>query len=318
MILEDFPETLAEFMDTFGSDEACREYLIQQRWPDGFRCPRCGHDQATHLKKWERWTCRQCLHQTSLIAETALRGTRKPLKTWFLAMYLVTSSKGGISASELQRQLGLRSYQTAWAWLKKLRAAMVDPARKPLQGEVEVDESYVGGKEKGVRGRLTKKKAIVVCAVENTGKGFGRIRLQVIGDVTQASLGAFVNDNVEGGATTITDGWKGYNTLGKAGFKHLQTVISKSKASASQVLPGVHRVFSLLKRWLLGTHQGVVSAKHLQSYLDEFTFRFNRRKSHSLTHTFQRLAEGAVRSASKPYWKLIGRLSPMTPLKVAA
>ncbi len=317
MILKDFPETLAEFTEKFGSEGACRAYLIQQRWLGGFKCPRCGHDQASHLKKWDRWTCRRCLHQTSLIAGTAFQGTRKHLKTWFLGMYLMTSSKGGISASELQRQLGLGSYQTAWTWLKKLRAAMVDPARKPLQGEVEVDESYVGGKEKGVRGRLTKKKAIVACAVENTDKGFGRIRLQIVDDVTQASLEAFVNDTVEGGATTITDGWKGYNSLGKAGFNHIRTVISKAQASASQLLPGVHRVFSLLKRWLLGTHQGVVSAKHLQSYLDEFTFRFNRRKSHSLTHTFQRLAEGVVRSAAKPYWKLIGRIAPQIPLKAA-
>lgn len=318
MILDDFPETLAEFMDKFGSNEACREYLIQQRWPDGFKCPRCGHDKATHLKKYDRWTCRKCLHQTTLIAETALRGTHKALKTWFLGMYLVSTSKGGISAFELKRQLGLGSYQTAWTWLKKLRAAMVDPARKPLEGEVEVDESYVGGKEKGVRGRLTKKKAIVACAVEHTEKGFGRIRLQFVADVTQATLEAFVNDHVKGGATTITDGWKGYNSLGKVGFNHIQTVISKSEASASQVLPGVHRVFSLLKRWLLGTHQGVVSVKHLQSYLDEFTFRFNRRKSHSFTHIFQRLAEGTVRSAAKPYWKLIGRIAPEIPLKAAA
>lgn len=205
MILEEFPETLAEFTDKFGSDEACREYLIQQRWPDGFKCPRCGHDKATHLKKYDRWTCRKCLHQTTLTAETALRGTHKALKTWFLGMYLVTTSKGGISAFELKRQLGLGSYQTAWTWLKKLRAAMVDPARKPLEGEVEVDESYVGGKEKGVRGRLTKKKAIVACAVENTEKGFGRIRLQIIADVTQAMHRAARSPGGGPGLRTVRD-----------------------------------------------------------------------------------------------------------------
>jgi len=318
MVFEEFPATLAEFMDKFRTDEACRCYLIKQRWPDGFECPRCGNHEATHLEKWGRWTCRQCLHQTSLIAETSLRGTRKPLKTWLLAMYLVTTSKGGISAKELQRQLGLGSYQTAWTWLHKLRAAMVNPLRKPLQGEVEVDESYLGGKEEGVKGRQTEKKAIVACAVEKTNNGFGRIRLQLVSDVTQESLEAFVKVSIGGGATAVTDGWKGYNSLGKVGFKHVRIVISKSEKSASELLPGVHRVFSLLKRWILGTHQGFVGAKHLQAYLDEFTFRFNRRKSHSLTHAFQRLAEGIVQSVAKPYWKLIGRIAPNIPLMTAA
>lgn len=318
MIIEDFPATLAEFTEKFGTDEACRGYLIKQRWPDGFKCSRCGHNQATHLEKWERWTCRKCLHQTSLIAETSLRGTHKPLKTWFLAMYLVTSSKGGISAMELRRQLGLGSYQTAWTWLHKLRAAMVSPSRQPLQGEVEVDECYLGGKEKNFKGRQTEKKAIVVCAVEKNSKGFGRIRLQLVPDVTQDSLEAFVNGNVESGATTVTDGWKGYNNLGRDGFKHVRIVISKSGKSASDVLPGVHRVFSLVKRWILGTHQGFVAPKHLQAYLDEFTFRFNRRKSHCLTHAFQRLAENVVRTVAKPYWKLIERLAPMIPLNAVA
>jgi len=318
MVLEDFPETLAEFTEKYGNDETCREYLIKQRWPEGFKCPRCGHEHATYLEKWERWTCRKCLHQTSLIAETSLRGTRKPLKTWFLAMYLVTSSKGGISAMELRRKLGLGSYQTAWVWLHKLRAAMVNPSRQPLHGEVEVDESYLGGNEKGVKGRQTEKKAIVACAVEKTDNGFGRIRLQLVPDVTQTSLEEFVNANVEVGTTAITDGWKGYNSLGKVGFKHVRIVISKAKASASELLPGVHRVFALLKRWILGTHQGFVGAKHLQAYLDEFTFRFNRRKSKKLTHAFQRLAEGVVQSAAKPYWKLIGRISPKIPLMAAA
>lgn len=318
MIFEDFPATLAEFMEKYGNDGACRNYLINQRWPDGFKCPRCGHAHATYLEKWERWTCRHCLHQTSLIAETTLRGTRKPLKTWFLAMYLVTSSKGGISAMELRRQLGLKSYQTAWAWLHKLRAAMVNPLREPLQGEVEVDESYVGGKEKGVKGRQTEKKAIVACAVEKTANGFGRIRLQLVPDVTQASLETFVNANVSAGATAITDGWKGYNNLGKVVFKHIRTVISRAEASASELLPGVHRVFALLKRWILGTHQGFIGTKHLQAYLNEFTFRFNRRKSKSLTHAFQRLAEGIAQTVAKPYWKLVGRVSPKIPLIAAA
>jgi len=132
---------MAAFTERFGSEEACRAYLIQQRWPQGFRCSRCGHDRGTQLAAWDRWECRSCRNQASLVADTALRGTRKPLRLWFLAMYLVTMSKGGISAKELQRQLGLRAYQTAWTWLHKLRAAMVDPDRALLEGEVEADEA---------------------------------------------------------------------------------------------------------------------------------------------------------------------------------
>lgn len=318
MIFEDFPATIAEFMERFGTEDACRDYLTKQRWPNGFVCPRCGHEHSTHLVHWDRWVCRKCHHQASLTADTSLRGTRKPVKTWLLAMYLITTSKGGISAKELQRQLGLGSYQTAWTWLHKLRGAMVAHPRKPLEGEVELDESYLGGKEKDVKGRQTEKKAIVACAVEKKRNGFGRIRLQLVPDVSRESLEGFAKNNIQRGATTVTDGWKSYNHLDKAGFSHVRIVISKSGQTASSLLPGVHRVFSLLKRWILGTHQGYVGAKHLQAYLDEFTFRFNRRKSHSLTHAFQRLAEGIVQTVAKPYWQLIGRISPKLPLALAA
>ena len=318
MMTEDFPTTLVEFTERFGTEEACRAYLIQQRWPEGFICHRCGHDRATHLADWDLWECRICHHQTSLIADTTFRGTRKPLRLWFLAMYLVTTSKGGISARELQRQLGLKAYQTAWTWLHKLRAAMRNPDRTPLEGEVEVDEAYVGGLEEGVSGRQTLRKATVACAVERKAHGLGRVRLEVVQNAGRASMEGFIKAKVKAASTTITDGWRAYSRLSKAGYTHVRYVISASGKTASELLPGIHRVISLLKRWLLGTHQGAVSSKHLQAYLEEFTFRFNRRTAHSLTHAFQRLAEGIVRSAPKTYWQIIGRISPCVPLKAAA
>jgi transposase-like protein/ribosomal protein L37AE/L43A len=318
MMGADFPTTLAEFTERFGTEQACRAYLIQKRWPEGFRCPRCGDNRVTHLVAWDRWECRNCRHQASLLADTALRGTRKPLRLWFLAMYLMTTSKGGISAKELQRQLGLKAYQTAWTWLHKLRAAMVDPDRAPLEGEVEADEAYVGGLEEGVSGRQTETKAIVACAVERKTRGLGRVRMQVVPDVSRKSLEGFLVAQVRLASTAITDGWNAYNRLTKAGFAHVRHVISASGRSASELLPGVHRVFALLKRWLLGTHQGAVSLKHLQAYLEEFTFRFNRRNAKNLTHAFQRLAEGIVRDPAKPYWRIIRRISPCVRLTAAA
>ncbi len=251
--------------------------------------------------------CRACEGETSITAGTVFEGTRKPLRTWFLAMWFVTSQKHGASALGLQRALGLGSYQTAWTWLHKLRRAMVRPGRERLSGYVEVDETYVGGEEEGTSGRERYKKAIVAIAVEiQHPKGFGRIRVKRVRDVSSASLTPFVCQAIEPGSTVHTDGWKGYNDLPKRGYKREVTILAASDDPAHVVMPGVHRIASLLKRWLLGTHQGAVSNRHLDYYLDEYIFRFNRRTSTSRGLLFHRLMEQAASTARTPYRGLVG------------
>lgn len=219
----------------------------------------------------------------------------------------MVSSKQGLSAKELQRQLGLGSYETAWTWLQKLRRCMVDPDRSALSGEVEVDETYVGGPQEGKRGRGAGGKAVVACAVEKTERGMGRVRLAVIEDCSKTKLTAFVEGRLELESTVRTDGWRGYNGLERSGYAHVREVVDGSGLEAHVILPSVHRVFSLLKRWMLGTHQGAISRKHLQRYLSEFEFRFNRRTSHAPPHLFQRLVEGAVRDGHSPYSAIVGK-----------
>jgi transposase-like protein len=227
-------------------------------------------------------------------AGTIFQDTRTPLPVWFRAMWWVTTQKNGASALGLQRVLGLKSYETAWAWLHKLRRAMVRPGRERLTGRIEVDECYVGGLEEGLPGRLNLEKALVVVAAQEDGPGIGRIRMRQIIDASAESLVPFVQDSVEPGSIIHTDGWLGYLPLEKKGYEHEVTFLRGKKKTASQLMPRVHRVISLLKRWLLGTHQGAVSHKHLDYYLDEFTFRFNRRRSKSRGKLFFRLVQQAV------------------------
>lgn len=220
-------------------------------------------------------------------------------------MWYVTSQKSGGNALALQRILGLGSYQTAWAWHHKLRRAMVRPGRDRLQGCVEVDETYLGGAEEAVHGRETKNKAIVCVAAEEDGRGIGRIRLRRIADVSSNSLHPFVEQCVISGAVVHTDAWSGYNGIEAKGYTHHVTVLSQHAESAHQLMPRVHRVASLLKRWMLGTHQGAVSKKHLDYYLDEFTFRFNRRRSRARGLLFYRLLQNAVVADPVPYSQLV-------------
>ena len=295
-------------METFFVDEAaCREYVRRLRWPDGFTCASCGSRDGAWVTARGYLHCRACGAETSVTSGTVFEATRKPLRAWFDAMWYVTNQKNGASALGLQRVLGLGSYQTAWAWLHKLRRAMVRPGRERLSGLVEIDESYVGGVEAGTRGRETYKKAIVAIAVElREPRGFGRVRLRRVSDVSAASLTPFVCDAVEPGSTVHTDGWSGYNGLATSGYARQITVLSDSGDPAHVLMPAVHRVASLLKRWLLGTHQGAVSNKHLDYYLDEYAFRFNRRTSRSRGLLFYRLAQQAVSTPVTPYRKLIG------------
>ena len=250
--------------------------------------------------------CAGCQRQTSPSAGTIFEGTRKPLRLWFQAMWYVTNQKHGVSALGVQRILGLGGYQTAWTWLHKLRRAMVRPGRNLLNGEVEVDETYVGGREVGVTGRKTNKKSIVAVAAEIRGRGTGRIRLARVEDVSAESLVPFVQTTVCPGATIRTDGWRAYNGLTGVGFEHQPKNISASGDPAHIVMPQVHRVAGLLDRWWLGIHHGAISASQLDYYLDELTFRFNRRRSKSRGLLFYRLLQQAVQLEPVPYKKLVG------------
>lgn len=291
----DYPRTWSEFLEWFPDEAACCAFLEGLRWPDGFVCPACGTAAEPYRASRGRLICPACRHQASVSAGTIFDKTRTPLTAWFAAAWYVTNQKHGVSALGLRRVLGLGSYQTAWTMLHKLRRAMVRPDRDRLSGDVEADETYVGGPEPGLRGRQTRKKAIVAIAVEiPQPKGFGRARLRRIPDVSGESLLSFVQEAVEPGSVVHTDGWRGYNGLPEAGYTREKTVLSDSGDPAHVSMPAVHRVASLLKRWLLGTHQGSVGPQQLDYYLDEFTFRFNHRTSRSRGMLFYRLLEQAV------------------------
>ena len=292
-MVEEYPRNLTELEAGFATEEACRAYLARLRWPEGFRCPHCGGGKSWPVRS-VLLQCAACGCQTSVTAGTIFQDTRTPLPVWFRAMWWVTTQKNGASALGLQRVLGLKSYETAWTWLHKFRRAMVRPGRDLLVGRVEVDECYVGGLEEGLPGRLNLKKALVVVAAQEDGPGIGRIRMRQIVDASAESLMPFVRDSVVTGSVVHTDGWPGYLPLEKNGYDHEVTVLRRKKKTPSELLPRVHRVISLLKRWLMGTHQGAVSQKHLDYYLDEFTFRFNRRRSKSRGKLFFRLVQQAV------------------------
>lgn len=312
LVQEKYPRNQAEFDAWFASEEACREYLAAIRWPGGFRCPRCQAGSAWNARR-QRWICAGCGYQASLTAGTVLQGTRKPLRMWFGAMWWVTVQKNGASALGLQRVLGLGHYGTAWSWLHKLRRAMVRPGRDRLSGTVEVDETYVGGKQPGGRGRQLGKKALVAIAAEENGAGIGRIRLKRVPDATAASLEAFILEAVEPGSAVRTDGWRSYTRLRARGYRHEAAVTGGDAAKTEQEFPRVHRVASLLKRWLLGTHQGAVEHCYLDYYLDEFTFRFNRRSSRSRGKLFYRLLQQAVATAPAPRGAMFERAHSSDP-----
>jgi len=301
--MEDYPRTLMELGKRFSSDHACREYLFALRWPEGFICPRCGGGQAWPTGRG-LWLCAQCRHQASVTAGTIFQGSQLSLTLWFRAIWHVTTSKSGMSALGVQRILGLGSYQTAWAWLHKLRRAMVRPGRDRLSGTIEVDETYWGAEEEGVIGRLTEKKALFLVAAQHDGvRKIGRIRMGRIPDLTKASVQRFVCESLEPGSVLRTDGLSIY--AGLEGYRHDPVVIAGSGRTADELLPRVHAVVSLVKRWLLGTHQGAVSHRHLDYYLDEYTFRFNRRTSRSRGKLFYRLIQQAVQVEPHPYRTLV-------------
>jgi transposase-like protein len=303
--MEDFyPRTILELEDHFATEDSCREYLMQLRWPKGFVCPRCGHEGGW-LATRSRVVCQGCRYQTSVTAGTIFQDTHKPLRLWFRAIWQVTSQKTGASAVNVQQVLGLGSYLTAWTWLHKLRRAMVRPGRDRLSGRVEVDETYVGATSEGRRGRKTNK-ALVVIAAEEDGKGTGRIRMARIANATRKSLREFIQASIEPGSVVHTDGFAGYQEVEAVGYQHEVTILlGQGKEAATELLPRVHRIASLLKRWLLGTHQGAVHPNYLDYYLDEFTFRFNRRTSRSRGKLFYRLLQQAMEVEPAPYHSIV-------------
>ena len=296
--------TLAEFEQRFATEGACRAYLARLRWPTGFCCPQC-----TTSGSWTTTRCllmcRRCGYQASVTAGTIFHRTRLPLQDWFRAMWWMTDQKHRPSALGLQRLLGLGSYRTAWLWLQKLRRAMVRPGWDRLGGQIEVDETYLGAIKAGAGRRHLGSKALVAIAAQIDGKGIGRIRLRRIPAASTSPLVAFVKHAVKPGSVVITDEWEAYAGLKQEGFKHRPRVISGSSKTASALLPRVRRVASLFKRWLLGTHQGALSREQLDSYLDEFTFRFNRRTSRYRWKLFYRLVAQAVAVEPVPYSRLL-------------
>lgn len=296
---EEYPRTLLDLERQFADEAACRSYLAAVRWPEGFVCPDC-QGQRSMATGRGRFRCSACQREVSVTSGTVLQDSKLPLRLWVRAIWHVTNQKNGISALGLQRALGLGSYKTAWTVLHKLRAAMVRHGREQLSGEVEVDETFVGGVRPGVRGRGAAGKVLVLMAVEVRGTKIGRARLKIIPDATAATLLDSVAELVECGSEVVTDGLAGYAALAGRGYNH---TVSRAPTAHLGVypLPKAHRVASLMKRWLLGTHQGGVKHEHLQVYLDEFIFRFNRRTSASRGKLFYRLTQLAMQRAPQTY-----------------
>jgi transposase-like protein len=304
-----YPRSTGDFLAWFGSDVDCLDYLEWLRWPDGFVCPRCGRFGGWAIRDG-RFCCTACDARTSVTAGTIFDRTRTPLTVWFHACWLFATSKDGISAQSLQRTLEIGSYQTAWAMLHRFRSALVRPGRDRLTGIVQVDETYIGGDEPGLRGgRARGKKVLTAIAVEmREPRGLGRCRMAPVADGSAASLHAFVTDHIEPGANVVTDAWQGYRGLDRIGYVHhrlSQRAARAGEENPDDLLPGVHRVAALAKRWLLGTHQGSVDVAHLPNYLNEFVFRFNRRRSRSRGLLFYRLLELAVDHEPVRYRELI-------------
>ena len=302
--MSDYPRSLIAFQRRFGDEAACADFLCALRWPDGFACPACGHDRAWQLRT-KPWTyeCRGCRRQTSVKAGTLLHASKLPLSVWFWAAYLMATHSNGISALQLQKQLALGSYKTAWLLCTKLRAAMVDPERNPLAGLVEIDETSIhhrpGGKApSGSYGRNAQGKLLIVGAIEIKDNGPGHLRLAPIADYSSNSLHSFIAANIAPQSTAKTDGWPAYP--GAPDVKHQPHVVAGKPAH--EILPWIHRVFSNLKTWALGVYHGL-RAKHLQSYLDEFVFRFNRRRSRHAG--FRSLLGTSIRAKPITYKMLI-------------
>ncbi len=298
-----YPINQIEFEELFKTEQNCIDYLVAIRWPHGFECPICGS-----IRSWKksngRFECIDCHKETTVTNGTIFHKSTKPLLIWFHAIWWMIAQKNGVSAKGLQKILGLGSYQTAWTWLHKFRRLMILSSRTKLNGVVEVDEVLVGGKASGKRGRGAEGKTLVAVAVEVIGRKTGRTRLAKIPDASSESLISFIEENIEPSSTIITDGWPSYNDLKKRGYQH---IVQKATVEDDdqEILPNVHRIASLLKRWLLGTHQSYLNKNKLGYYLDEYVFRYNRRTSKSRGLLFLRIIEQGVYAEPITYINII-------------
>ncbi|WP_409350012.1 IS1595 family transposase [Rathayibacter soli] len=303
-----YPGSYSELRAWFPDDESCMDYLDWLRWPSGRVCPACGRE-ATSAARGRVWRCGGCRKRVSRTAGTVFQDTRTPLTVWFAAAWYMTADPGGESALTMQRLLGLGSYQTAWAMLHRYRSAMVRPGRELLSGRVEVDETFLGGERPGPRGRGALGKTMVVIAVElHDPRGYGRARMSIIPNSSAKTLRRFLTATIEPGSTVVTDGWSAYRKACLDWYVHEPLPVSGHEAH--ELLPAMHRVAALCKRWLLGTHQGGVDADHLQSYLDEFCFRFNRRHSRARGLLFYRLLQYAAAAPPLTYRQLVADPQP--------
>ena len=288
----EIPKNQIEFEKMFATEAQCLQYIEELRFGTGYSCRKCKHN--------EHWSnnrgiliCKRCRDEVSITTGTIFHRSKLPLVIIFRTIWWMVAQKNGVSAIGLQRVMGIGSYRTAWTWLHKFRRLMVFPGREKLSGTVEVDETFVGGKKSGKRGRGAEGKSIVIIAVELLDKGSGRVRMSLVPDASKKALGEFITNNIEVGSIVITDGWKGYSGLSKKGYNHEVEEMTKL-LDGEEILPNVHRIAALLKRWLLGTHQNYIGEQYLSYYLDEYTFRYNRRKSKSRGLLFQRLIEQGV------------------------
>ncbi len=293
---KEFPGTVLEFEHWFRSEEACRDYLVHLRWPQGIVCPECGPTKAWCTARG-LWRCAKCSRDISPIRGTIFQDSKLPLRAWFRAVWWMTNQKSGLSALGLQRLLGLGSYESAWTCLHKLRRAMVRLGREPLHGSVEVDETYLGSPQRSRRHKIC-----VFIAAEIRKGAIGRIRLKHLTDDTAASITNAVRELIAPGSLLLSDGAHAYKHTVPLGYLHQRTVVDgKNRKESALAQPRVHRVSSLLKRWLNGAHQGRVSREQVDHYLEEFVFRFNRRSSAQRGMLFYRLLQQAVGTAPATY-----------------
>jgi len=298
----DYPRTYQEFREWFPDDAACIDYLGQLRWPDGFVCPKCGCGRSWRTAK-RQWVCADCAQRTSVTAGTIFHRSHTPISTWFAAAWFVTSQKNGVSAVGLQHALGFGSYETAWAWLHKLRRAMVRPERDLLEGDVELDEIFLGGRSPGKTGGASDKVPVMVAVERLDSKRLGRVRFAIAERPHSREMVDFACATIAPGSSIHTDGAFMLRRLATLGYTH-QFITGYNAADLDEVMPGVHLVSSLVKRWIAGTLQHNVSRDLLAYYLDEYAFRFNRRNSRARGMLFYRLLQQAVATDPHPLTEL--------------
>lgn len=310
-IWRDFPQTLEEFDATFPDEMACRSFLIKLRWGDSPRCSRCDNESLWELSNG-RFECSSCGRQTSVTAGTPLHGTRKPLKTWFRAIWEMTTHKGGISAKDLQRIMGFGSYKTAWSWLHKLRRCAFSRSREPLDGPVQVDDGYIGGRGRQP-GRPNGTKALVLVAAESN----GRVRIEHSPDLTKKSVKSFVDRNLTVSSEVTTDGYVSFSSKSLGVRPHRQHFQKKKRHFDVDPIQRAHFALSLFKRCWIGTYHGAVSWKYLQLYLDEFEFRFNRRKTRGVGRIAARLFQALVGFSPRIHASIVSSTRPCLRFETA-